>query len=81
MGRDRNAAGATAAARILIGALGLATHTVVQAQTATQTVPASAADPQPVLEEVVITATGTNISGITPVGSEELSLSRDDILN
>jgi iron complex outermembrane receptor protein len=47
----------------------------------TQTVPAKAAEPQPVLEEVVITATGTNISGITPVGSEELNLSRDEILN
>jgi len=56
-------------------------HTVAQAQTETQTVPANAQSPQPVLEEVVVTATGTNISGITPVGSEELRLSRDDILN
>ena len=52
-----------------------------QAKTQPQTVPAPAPSSQPVLEEVVITATGTNISGITPVGSEELSLSRDDILN
>jgi len=42
-----------------------------QAKTQPQTVPAPAPSSQPVLEEVVITATGTNISGITPVGSEE----------
>lgn len=36
---------------------------------------------EPKLEEIIVTATGTNISGIKPVGSEELSLSRDDILS
>lgn len=46
-----------------------------------QTVPHSETAAEPVLEEVVITATGTNISGIQPVGSEALNLSRDDILN
>jgi len=40
----------------------------------------SSSDP-PKLEEVVVTATGTNISGIRPVGSEALSLSRSDILD
>ena len=38
-------------------------------------------DAQPdVLEEVVVTATGTNISGVKPVGSEMLTLDQDDIL-
>src|SRR5262249_20888467 len=32
------------------------------------------------LEEVVVTATGTNIEGIKPVGSQTLSLDRGDIL-
>lgn len=32
------------------------------------------------LQEVVVTATGTNIAGITPVGSESLQISRSDIL-
>jgi iron complex outermembrane receptor protein len=33
-----------------------------------------------VLEEVVVTATGTNISGVKPVGSETLTLDQSDIL-
>lgn len=32
------------------------------------------------LQEVVVTATGTNIAGITPVGSESLQIDRSDIL-
>jgi iron complex outermembrane recepter protein len=42
----------------------------------------SAKDSSPaVLEEVVVTATGTNIQGVKPVGSETLTLDRDDILS
>jgi iron complex outermembrane receptor protein len=33
------------------------------------------------LETVVVTATGTNISGIAPVGTESIALDRDAILN
>src|SRR5256885_250358 len=42
-----------------------------------QTTPLATAE----LEEVIVTATGTNISGIQPVGSEALNLSRGDILD
>ncbi len=94
MGRDQIAQGRMAAGRIATGILavllpvGLTRLAAAQAedrpkqQTAAATAPGPvrAAAEQPVLEEVVITATGTNISGITPVGSEELNLSRDEIL-
>jgi iron complex outermembrane receptor protein len=32
------------------------------------------------LQEVVVTATGTNINGVAPVGSESMTLTREDIL-
>ncbi len=42
--------------------------------------PAKSQDPA-VLEEVIVTATGTNIQGVKPVGSETVTLDRDDILS
>ncbi|MFL6603246.1 MAG: TonB-dependent receptor plug domain-containing protein [Steroidobacteraceae bacterium] len=45
------------------------------------TVPARTPEAQSTLEEVIVTATGTNISGIQPVGSEALNLSRREILD
>ena len=80
MGRDGIAGRSAAAGRIVIGILG-PLAALGSGRAAWSQEPANAQSPQPVLEEVVITATGTNISGITPVGSEELSLSRDDILS
>jgi iron complex outermembrane receptor protein len=55
--------------------------TVVGAQNAPASGPKPDKQNQPALEEVVVTATGTNISGITPVGSEALDMSRDEILD
>ena len=40
---------------------------------------AKAAQPE-VLEEVVVTATGTNIAGVKPIGSEALTLDQSEIL-
>ena len=33
------------------------------------------------LEEVVVTATGTNISGVAPVGSETVTIDREQMLS
>jgi iron complex outermembrane receptor protein len=95
MGRDGIVGVVAVAGRVASGALGLllavsSSRPACSQETssapkpkgaAAQTVPAGTQEAQPVLQEVVITATGTNISGITPVGSEDLNLSRDDILN
>ena len=42
---------------------------------------ASTSSPTGTLEEVTVTATGTNISGIAPVGSETLSIDREEMLS
>ena len=61
--------------------LGMTSGSVGAQSPGPQPAAASSSDSEPVLQEVVITATGTNISGIAPVGSETLGLSRDDILD
>ncbi|HTY50064.1 MAG TPA: TonB-dependent receptor [Steroidobacteraceae bacterium] len=42
--------------------------------------PATGTQDEP-LQEVIVTATGTNIAGVAPVGSESMTLTRDDILS
>lgn len=89
MVRDGIAARSAAAGRIIVAIVGLVLAPgpgnralAQEADSGPKPSPAQSKDQNaPVLEEVVITATGTNISGIKPVGSEELQLSRDDILN
>jgi iron complex outermembrane receptor protein len=65
-------------AKLLTGGLALCAAGVISSPAAAQ----SAADPasKDELEEVVVTATGTNISGVAPVGSETLTISRDEML-
>jgi iron complex outermembrane receptor protein len=61
-------------------ALALALAQAAQAQTAPPGKVQTTDDQGEVLQEVVVTATGTNIAGVTPVGSESMTLTRDDIL-
>lgn len=64
---------------LLPGTFAFAPNAAAAAQP--ETIAAKAVQAQPTLDEVIVTATGTNISGIQPVGSEALNLSRGDILD
>src|SRR5579872_4167998 len=78
--RERQIAPGALVAWLLAGFAQLAT--AQQVATGANSPPAPASDQDSSrLEEIVVTATGTNISGIRPVGSESLNLSRDDILD
>lgn len=82
--RFRCAAGAIAIATCLITSSALAQTSTAPAdeQTGQPVAPPDAqSDSDADNAEIVVTATGTNISGIAPVGTEAVTLNRDAILN
>lgn len=68
---------ATAAAAVLAGAL---YGPAAWAQTAQPTDAGAQDDDTTTIDDIVVTGVGTNIAGVKPVGSETVTLTREDIL-
>lgn len=63
------------------GCLGLSSAALAQSSRSDSAEIPANAEPADGVETIVVTATGTNISGIAPVGTETVTLDREAILN